>query len=243
MFIGIIFGTYLFFKGFKELRFKRHIENIPTSKIRSMAMGEVEIKGEALPIDSSEIIRSPFTNRECVYYRYTTEEYVRSGKYGHWTTMRDETTKNLFYLKDDTASVLIDPKGAEVDIPARYTADSSCGQDPPEEAKKFLMSEGISYEGLLGINKRMRYREYYITPSEMLYVMGEAADNPYFKDGYAVQGIEDVVIKKGRGRYYISKRSEKEILKLLSSGCRIKIFGGPAIVIGCLTLIILCWNL
>ena len=50
--IGFFVGIYFFFKGFKWLKQKKTIENIPTSKIRSIAMGLVEIFGLELYLDS-----------------------------------------------------------------------------------------------------------------------------------------------------------------------------------------------
>ena len=44
--IGAVMGVVWFFKGFKELKTKRTIQNIPTSKIETGAVGtNVEIKG------------------------------------------------------------------------------------------------------------------------------------------------------------------------------------------------------
>ena len=41
-------GLVAFFRGFRSLRTLRRIENTPTSKIRSMPMGLVEIHGAAV---------------------------------------------------------------------------------------------------------------------------------------------------------------------------------------------------
>ena len=63
--IGFFAGLFLFWKGFSWLKQKRLIENIPTSKIRSIAMGLVEIYGEVVPTQE-KILKSPFTNKDCV---------------------------------------------------------------------------------------------------------------------------------------------------------------------------------
>jgi len=44
--VGAVMGVVWFFRGFKELKIKRTIQNIPTSKIKTGAVGtDVEIKG------------------------------------------------------------------------------------------------------------------------------------------------------------------------------------------------------
>jgi hypothetical protein len=42
---GLLLGLYVFYRGFHHFRRKRLIENTPTSKVRSIAMGLVEIFG------------------------------------------------------------------------------------------------------------------------------------------------------------------------------------------------------
>ena len=84
---GLGFGTILFFSGFKRYKEKKLIENTPTSKIRSIAMGRVEIAGKVLA-DKNHLIKSPFSNNDCVYCKWTVEEYKRSGKNSSWVTVK-----------------------------------------------------------------------------------------------------------------------------------------------------------
>ena len=77
IFIGI--GICLLVLGYDFLRQRKKIEHTPTSKIRSLAVGLVEIEGNALPVPKSEsaivsgpepyVVISPFTKKECVYYK------------------------------------------------------------------------------------------------------------------------------------------------------------------------------
>jgi hypothetical protein len=85
MIIGVLLvfiGLAVFIIGFIFFRKKRLIENIPTSKIRSIAMGLVEIFGQVIPI-KERIFKSPFTEKQCVYYQFTIEEYQSSVKNSH----------------------------------------------------------------------------------------------------------------------------------------------------------------
>jgi hypothetical protein len=193
---------------------KRLIENTPTSKIRSIAMGLVEIYGE-VEILKDNILKSPFSNNDCVYYKYTVKELRQSGKSSSWVTIKKGEEKKFFYLKDKTGSVLIDLTGAKIDIPTDNIYDSKLGQDPPETVKQFLSSKNIKWEGFLfGINKTMKYIEYFIAPGDNLYIMGTADDNPYVKEASAEKSVEDIMIQKGKFEklYYVSDKHEDAIL-------------------------------
>jgi hypothetical protein len=238
---GFFLGIFLFVKGFMWFRQKQLMENMPTSKIRSLAMGLAEVFGEVVPAEG-KILKSPLSARDCVYYRYTIEEYRQSGKSSHWATIRKGEDGTHFFLKDETGLVLVDPKGAKVDIPRDFLFESHMGKDPPDTVRQFLKANNLSFEGwLFGINKKMRYSEYFIAPKDKLYIMGTASDNPFVEDATAKQGIEDIMITKGEHEkfYYISDKSEREILGSLRLKAMGGIFGGALLAVGCLALILL----
>jgi len=231
-------GIYSLLEGFKWFKRKRLIEDIPTSKVRSIHMGLVEIFGEAMPA-RNKILKSPITNNDCVYYRYTVEELRRTGRSSRWVTIESESYKTYFYLKDDTGIVLVDPKGAEIDIPIDFNFTAVPGIGMPEQVKQFIRSRNIT----IGSNT-MRFREYFIAPRDKLYIMGTAGDNPFVQEASAQKGIEDVMIQKGEGNiYYISDRSEKEVLKNMKWKYITGIFGGGAIIVVCLFVILIYLNL
>jgi len=241
LFYSIIFtavGVFLLWAGFQSFKVKRLIENIPTSKIRSIAMGLVEIAGQVVP---DKKIKSPFSNKNCVYYRYTIEEYRSSGKSSSWRTIKKGFDSIPFYLKDNTGKVLVDPKGAIVDIPKDFEFKSGFRRDPPVAVKQFLTSNRLKFETFLGMNRTMRYREYFIEPNDKLYIMGTAGDNPYVEETTAQQNVEDIMIQKGKHEkfYYISDKPEHAVLKstkLKAFGC---LFGGAALFIGGLAAILI----
>ena len=95
--------------GFYFLRMKRQIENTPTSKVRSVAMGMVEVKGQAV---RSYALISPMSNTPCVYYRLT--KYRRNQKQ-QWRVSSISSSDNVpFLLEDETGRVEIDPAGCRV---------------------------------------------------------------------------------------------------------------------------------
>ncbi len=242
---GLAFGIFLFFKGFVLLKKRQLIENLPTSKIRSLAMGLVEIFGSVVPAEKM-ILKSPFSSKDCVYYRYTVEELRGSGKNQRWETVKKDEKYVHFYLKDETGMVLVDSNGAKIDIPVDSEFRSNFGVDPPETVKKFLKSQNLRFEGLLlGINKTMKYKEYFVEPKDKLYIIGTAKDNPFMEEAAAKKGVEDVMIGKGLHEkiYYISDKHEKELLKKLRWQSIGGIFGGTLLTIGSLAIMLLNLNL
>ncbi len=148
--IGLILvGLFMFFYGFTQYRKKRLIENIPTSKIRAVAMGLSELKGKA---KQKSPLRSLLTHKDCVYYRFLIEKEERRGRSSSWKTVSEGSSTDYFYIEDETGRLLVDPLDAEIILPLDYQYIDTIG--------KFLFT------------KRMRYTEWYIQPDEDIYVLG-----------------------------------------------------------------------
>jgi len=239
-----VIGIVLFWNGLKLLKQKRLIENIPTSKIRSLAMGLVEIYGEVVPA-YKEILKSPFSNKDCVYYIYTIEEYRSSGKSSHWVTVKKDSEGQPFYLKDDTGGVLIDSKGAKVNVSRDFEFKTGFGRKTPDAIINFLKANGMSHKTLFGFGKTMRYKEHFIAPKDKLYIMGTAADNPFVENGTAKNNVEDIIIQKGKNEkmYYISDKPENALLKEIKWKMLGFIFGGALLSVVCLSIILKYFNL
>jgi len=217
--VGLLFvliGIALFAVGLYFHKKKQLIADTPTSTIRSIAIGLVEIFGHVIPI-KERVFKSPFTDKDCVYYKYTIEEYRSSGKSSHWVTIKKEEQRDLFYLKDETGMVLIDPTGAQIEARRDFEFQSGFGKDPPEQVIRFLTAHNLTHEGFLGFNKTMRYQETLIAPDDTLYIMGTAGTNPFKKEGTA-NHVDSIMIQKGKHekQYYISDKPEKQILTNLA---------------------------
>ncbi len=158
--IGLGGGLALFTYGFAVWREKRLIENIPTSKVRSLAMGLVEVSGQAQP---KVLLKSPITATQCVYYRYLIERRERRGKSDQWVVVGQGASTNFFYVDDGTGRILVDPVEAEIHLEKDYTYTGTEFND--------RLSSGF---GLRAGNwgQRMRYTEWYIVPGDHVYVMG-----------------------------------------------------------------------
>lgn len=108
--IPALIAIVTFWYAFYFLRMKRQIENTPTSKIRSVAMGMVEVKGEAV---RKYALLSPMSHTPCVFYRLT--KYQRRGRDYQWRITSVSSSNNVpFYIEDETGRVEVNPAGCRV---------------------------------------------------------------------------------------------------------------------------------
>lgn len=233
-----VVGAVVIAVGFWLRRRMMLFAGTPTSKVRSMAMGEVELKGvaEPDPPPDGRLLTAPFTGRDCFYFEVHVEERVTTtdseGRTRRrWVTRHREDARVPFMLRDETAAALVDPDGAKVDVPADFRERSRMGKDPPPEVVDYLRGQGVSFEGLLGINKDMRYTERSLLPGERLYVFGWAGDNPRVEEATAVRGVEDVMVQKGDGPFVITDRSEEQLVGRLRWGSWAAIVVGGLLVV------------
>ncbi len=143
----------MFWYAFYFLRMKRQMENTPTSKVRSVAMGMVEVKGQAI---RSHALISPMSNTPCVFYRLTK---YRRDRNNQWRISSVSSSDNVpFLLEDETGRVEINPAGCRVSAGSKQ--------------------EGIPGQvGLmrLGDDSNNKWVEEVIVDGTLLYVLGFAS--------------------------------------------------------------------
>jgi hypothetical protein len=171
---GMGFGLYLFVQGFQLLARKRLIANTPSSRIRSASLGLVEISGQAI---GPYTIPAPITALPCYYYRSIAWQWERRGKSDEWVKVADETLHVPFYLDDNTGRLLVDPRGAEMDIHCDFKEEFSnsifSAKDlVPPNVSNFLARHGV------GCERKVKVEEYCIKPKNALFVLGTLAENP-----------------------------------------------------------------
>jgi hypothetical protein len=251
--ILIIIGVVLLGFGFRKLKNFQLISDTPRSKIRSMAMGLVELFGT---ITGSEFIKTPFSKIDCVFYEYRIEEYTRTTKTDsdgktkveyEWRTVASGKRWIRFPIQDETGEVLIDPDKADINAPLKrmyYQARSSAWKlgsiinalrdwDNTSDTELDTNSWDLKpidpnkwqvYSPRVGDRK---YYESFLEPGENLFVLGTAANES--------TDPNNVIIKKGLNEptFIISYKSERELLKSLKLQIiALFIFGCLLIVIG-----------
>jgi hypothetical protein len=171
--IGILAGIYLFFNGFRLLQRRRLILDTPASKIRSASLGMVELNGLAA---GPYTMAAPITARQSYFYRTVAWEWKRQGRSRQWVKVAGECSHVPFFLDDNTGKVLIDPRGAELDLHCDFQqefSDSvfSFSQEAPPNVCAFLSRHGIV------TGNRIKVEEYCIKPKNALFLVGTLAEN------------------------------------------------------------------
>lgn len=111
---SLLAGIAAFFAGFRKIRFKRCMENLPTSSTAGAAYGLTEFKGVVDLAESADLLKAPLSHQPCVQYRYKVEHKRGSGKKAKWVTVVDEKRRIPFLCRDAEGVMLVDPAGAEV---------------------------------------------------------------------------------------------------------------------------------
>lgn len=124
---GVVFGIVLIRRGFVNLKTRRFVESLPASRIRSMALGPVEVNGVIGP---GLEVPDPVYQRPCVYYGLRVEHRVltiEDGSITHkWITLLDEGSGlRPFWLADPTAQTLVWAPDAELRHVANH--NFTCG--------------------------------------------------------------------------------------------------------------------
>lgn len=174
-------GTWWFFRGMRQWRRERLIETTPTSKIRSMAMGLVELQGQAE--QGTHLLKGPFSNKDCVFYKYRIERLQSGDGRNGWVTVASASTAhNSFFINDGTGRALVDPEGADVEleIPSfEFTGGGMSGETLPVELENYLLEHNIKFRALLGTHQ-MRFKEWDIRPGDTVFILGTASNGANF---------------------------------------------------------------
>ena len=120
----LLLPWFLLHGSHRSNRIKRLMRALPTSKVKGVFVGLVEVKGTS---ESALPLTSYLSDSSCVWYSYSIEEQwrrvevvssskgtrtvVRTG----WTTIDVETSFQSFYLRDETGDLLVHPGGADVE--------------------------------------------------------------------------------------------------------------------------------
>lgn len=171
--LGSAGGLVAFFAAFRKLRTLRRIENTPTSAVRSMPMGLVELHGAAR---SGEPHTAPFSEKPVAFYRARVEQYRRRGRSSRWVTIHDEISSEAFWLEDETGRVLVLPEGAELNLPSDYHRRFN-GSRLPAHLESYLDGVGIAPRSF-GFGKSLRFTEWHIGAGQPFYLHGLAQEHP-----------------------------------------------------------------
>jgi hypothetical protein len=172
--VGLCAGIYLFVHGFHLLQRRQLILNTPASKVRSASMGMVELNGLAV---GPYTMVAPVTTRACYYYRTVVWEWKQQGKNKQWVKVATECMHVPFFLDDNTGKVMVDPRGADLDLHRDFQQEFCDGffttkEEVPPNVHSFLSRHGIS------TTNKIKVEEFCIKPKNALFLLGTLDENP-----------------------------------------------------------------
>ena len=137
-------------------------------------MGMVEVCGLA---DGPYTLMAPVTARACYYYRTLVWEWKQSGKNKQWVKVAAECMHVPFFVDDNTGRVLVDPRGADLDLHRDFEQEFSDSffttEEPvPGNVRSFLARHGVS------TTNKIKVEEFCIKPKNALFILGTLAENP-----------------------------------------------------------------
>lgn len=161
--LGFPLGIYAFIRGFFLLRRKRFIQDIPRSTIRGAPLGLVEVTGKA---QGPYTIIAPLSEEDCFYYRAV---IWSKGERSGWHKRAEESLAAPFFLDDGTGKMMVDPRGADSDLPPLFCEEYE--SNAPEHLRHFLSRHAVP-SGF-----PLKLEEYCIRPGDTLFAMGMLREN------------------------------------------------------------------
>lgn len=243
--LSLLGGPALFWGGFKDMKRRRLMQDTPTARIRSMAMGLVEVNGT---VEQRSTVTAPFSNRPCVYWQV--EIAMRSGRRHGWTTIHKNSSGNPFFLRDETGLALVYPSGSDCEV-AHGVEETTLGLSLPAFYQDYMRKNGIWMRHVARLSS-LRFRERTISAGERVYVLGTAVPSAQVHtvseadwlqatgtDGAHVPAVRRVhrqvsaTIRQGQHEktFIISHRSERALTAQLGWQSIGKLVAGPALTL------------
>lgn len=197
---GVVAGLWLLVRGMTGYRDATRLGDTATSRIATLAAGEVQVSGVIEPAELTLV--SPLQSASCVYYRSTIDDGGDGPDLG--AAFAEERAVG-FRVRDATGDIRVFPRGARWDAPMHLDeATGVMGDEPPglrlrtgtavaetglgrEAAIAALLAVPTAQTGTLSIlagtarsvygtgsGRRHRYREALLVPGDAITIVGRA---------------------------------------------------------------------
>lgn len=123
--VGVVAGLALLVQGLTAYRQQARIGDIGSSRISSLAAGEVRVSGTV--VEAGVALVSPLQSERCVYYRAQVDE--RAGD-DESTILREERAVG-FFVDDGSGRIRVFPRGARWGVDWRFDEHDDWGADLP----------------------------------------------------------------------------------------------------------------
>jgi hypothetical protein len=198
--VVLLIAFAFFWWGRSSMNKAKRIEDTPTTPVRNVAEGFVEVKGKVKNL--RQLLMSPLTKKPCVYYRFHVEEHVQRGKNSYWKTVVDDKQDCGTLVEDASqASILVNLMASNLMLKPDNHARSGFLKDASIDLEETLAAYGRSSKGFI-FNKNMRYTETMLEVGDEIYVLGTAQ-----------RAGDGLIIDKGNDLFIVSDQSEEQLTK------------------------------
>jgi hypothetical protein len=134
----------------------------------------VELSGLAI---GPYTVAAPVTSRPCYCYRTFVWEWKQAGRSKQWVKVAAECMHVPFFLDDNTGKVMVDPRGADLDLHQDFQQEFCDGffttkQEVPPKVRSFLSRHGVN------TTNKIKVEEFCIKPKNALFLLGTLDENP-----------------------------------------------------------------
>ncbi|MGV7222451.1 MAG: hypothetical protein ACQ9MH_13080 [Nitrospinales bacterium] len=182
--LGVFAGLSLYYSGFKELKSKRTIQDIPTSKIATGSVGtNVEIKGK-IYTENDLLKDGPISNLPCAFYSLEIQKLVKTKDSSHWKSIDHIYSDKGFFVEDGSGEkALVLVEGAIIkrkESPEEFQISSNNFDEMPHHLLRELTSKSDKIKNFKikttswFFAGRYRFLEWRFSPGEPVYILGYA---------------------------------------------------------------------
>jgi E3 Ubiquitin ligase len=208
-------GPYLFYRGFRVLRTRQLIQNTPRARIRSMAMGLVEVEGVAEPRSA---LVGPFSGRPCLYWQVDISTLSRQRM---WSVVHRNSSGQPFYVRDDTGVALVYPQGADCKL-AFGVSEECLGVALPEIYSQYMNEQKLAFRHLWRLGA-LRFRERLLEDGQPVFILGTAMPKPQVLD-ISEAAVELDATGTDHMRPFVARTHAREVAGIVRRGENERVF-------------------
>lgn len=163
--------------------------------------GPVEVEGVARVNEEARTATALFSGTACLAYEYEAQEFRGGGQHSHWETVDEGLRAIPFFVEDNSGTVSVDPRGAELHLETE-TLTIEPSERPPERIERYIrQTEDLELQNdtidlvitELNTGNKQRFIERRLDVDEPVHVYGAAGDAPAGEWG---SGQVDAVVER-----------------------------------------------
>jgi hypothetical protein len=230
---SVLAGTYAFLSGLRDLRLSRYLRNVPRSKVRSAAIGPVELCGTAV---GPYTVVPPNGGLECICY---------------WRVTEAKTVQFIsapLYLEDGTGTLMISPRLLDMSLIPALLEPGIYGAVLPGQSIFVLGSlqqnPWAKEEHNPNRDELSRVGPGFVSKAEADILRAGASPLYYSSETEGDSSREfdlfpPTILMKGNGPFVISEKSQRDVLAQLSLRIYGGIWCGPVLALLGITLLVI----